>query len=294
VGQYRAGIHQVRLSLDHLMAGRPPSNASLRPMADTLAGLARVRLPGGGTISTDAPAWASSLRSGSATGRRRVAKRIDALDDALGRARPAPLSRTAAGKLDAILREPRFQHEQSLPERILQWVEHLLLRALQTILASNGGVGPAIRLLFVVLLLGLVAVVAYLLARRSLGQLVAEVETTDEAGEPMISTSAAERASQLAASGDYRTALRYLYLATLLQLQERGALQLRPGRTNREYVRMLEVEGVDSDVRAALAALTEQFDRVWYGHLPFGAGDFARCEGLARRALAVPRPERVA
>jgi hypothetical protein len=65
--------------------------------------------------------------------------------------------------------------------------------------------------------------------------------------------------------------------------------------TNRDYVHAARAHAAyQGDSGTALSTLTDEFDRVWYGHLPFGAGDYARCEDLARRALAVPLPEQVA
>jgi hypothetical protein len=227
--------------------------------------------------------------------RHQVVRHIDGLDDALAKIRVISVSKADLGKLDGVLRQARFQHPQSPLDTIQQWLVNLLLRFLQTFLGANGGVGPLIRTAFAILLLALVAAVAYLLARRSLGRLVVEAPTSHSSGEPVTSNAATERAADLVALGDYRAALRYLYLSTLLQLQERGILQLRPGLTNRDYVRLLELpSGHHDDVGVALAALTEEFDRVWYGHLPCGAADYGRCEELAGRVLGAPGQERVA
>ena len=143
--------------------------------------------------------------------------------------------------------------------------------------------------------LALVAGLALLLVRGALARVVVSAETPDPSAEPSTAVAAAGRASGLASAGDYRTALRYLVLQTLLLLQEAGQVELRPGLTNREYLRALQ-----SAARAPTAGseplrlLVDEFDRVWYGHLPLDAAGYARCEALAGRAAEAASGRRVA
>jgi hypothetical protein len=123
--------------------------------------------------------------------------------------------------------------------------------------------------------------------------MVVEAGTDEEVGEPVRSRQAEERAARLSQAGDYRSALRYLVLSTLLALQERDVLTLRPGLTNRELLRLLRQPGQPGHTRSdeiaeALQVLIDAFDRVWYGHQPLGAAEYARCQELARQALAAP------
>ncbi|HAJ37750.1 MAG TPA: hypothetical protein DCL15_18935 [Chloroflexi bacterium] len=86
-------------------------------------------------------------------------------------------------------------------------------------------------------------------------------ETQDDA---MPATSAAARvaASRLAEQGDYRAAVRHLYLAALLTLQERRLVVRDPSLTNRE---VLAQTPTAHPVHAPLAAAVAVFDDVWYG-----------------------------
>ncbi len=70
-------------------------------------------------------------------------------------------------------------------------------------------------------------------------------------------------AHQMAAQGDLRSALRYVYIASLRRLEGAGALVLERNKTNWEYQRMLR--GRNHAAYDTLLPATRLFDRVWYG-----------------------------
>jgi hypothetical protein len=120
-----------------------------------------------------------------------------------------------------------------------------------------------------VLLLG---VIAYLVRGLRRG-LVAEASADD--GDPeasLTAKTALEQAGGLARGGDYRTAVRYLYLSALLWLDERGALRYDRALTNHEH---LDRVRDNPALRDRLAPVVDTFDRVWYGHLPIDEATFA-------------------
>jgi hypothetical protein len=127
---------------------------------------------------------------------------------------------------------------------------------------------------------------AILLARGGLTRVVVDVSRRAASDPPVHSTAAAERASHLAEAGDYRMALRFLVLQTLLGLQEAGVMELRPGLTNREYLEALRrTADWCAPGREPLETLVDEFDRVWYGHFPIDAERYRGCEQLAGEAL---------
>lgn len=73
--------------------------------------------------------------------------------------------------------------------------------------------------------------------------------------------------------GDYRVAIRYLYLRTLAKLAERELLQLSPEKTNVQYVKEI---GRDKQDEFASLALTYEY--VWYGHFPVTQSEFTGME----------------
>jgi hypothetical protein len=93
-----------------------------------------------------------------------------------------------------------------------------------------------------------------------------EIATSDEA---------IQRAQDASALQDYRQALRLLYLAALLKLDEIGALRYDHALTNREYVRQVILSPALAD---ALRPVVETFDDVWYGYRPLTPEGYATFE----------------
>ncbi len=80
-------------------------------------------------------------------------------------------------------------------------------------------------------------------------------------------------ADEAAERGDYRSAFRLVFLATLVFLDAEGAIKLDRSKTNWEYLR--SVAGHD-DLRSALRPVVRDFDRIWYGDAEAVADDFHR------------------
>ena len=204
-----------------------------------------------------------------------ISRRIESLlEDARA------ISRTSArdysperAKLDQILKrhEFRFVREGARSEtfwdqildRLWQWVTGLLDRA-----GNHPKVTNFLRW-GIVMVLGLVllAWLAYSLAHVSPRRFPAP------AGELRAAPARdwVKEAQNAAARGEYRDAIRILYGAAVLALGEAGAWQVDPSRTHREYVRLLPR---DSLRRPHLMALTDCFERVWYGRAQASALDY--------------------
>jgi hypothetical protein len=201
--------------------------------------------------------------------------------------RPAwPASgRTAAdiAALDSILAQPEFQW-QSPRSPLAEWWQNLWERVdqfLSRLLPQGDGRagGQLLQLLSHVLTfvgtLALALVLAYVL-RDLLADFAADVEMSPdvEAGdEDLTAATALKRAEIVSGEGDYRSAVRYLYLSTLLLLEERGLLRYDRSLTNREYLRSV---GHLPQLAGLLRDVIEVFDRVWYGYRPLDAADYAR------------------
>src|SRR5207247_663212 len=90
-----------------------------------------------------------------------------------------------------------------------------------------------------------------------------------------------DNAQRFINAGDYRSAVRQLYLATLLMLDQRGRLKFDPTLTNREYLRQA---AKDPRTTTALQPIVETFDRTWYGFEPISTQEF---EAYRRRVEQV-------
>ena len=93
-----------------------------------------------------------------------------------------------------------------------------------------------------------------------------------------------DRARAFAAQGNFREALRHLYIRLLLQLDARGVWRYDTRRTNWEHVSALRQNPAHSSLARPLSDLTRRFDRVRYGNAPCSDAEWQRFE---RDAMAV-------
>jgi hypothetical protein len=287
---YRVQVHALRLQLDATVE-TSSSQTARKDVEARLEALSRVRLPDGHVIATNLPALAATLRTDPTFSIASVARSLDALDDALGSTATAPADRARLAALDSVLRDSRFHPSENLVQRFFDWLGGQIDRFLgwiSDLLQSLIPGSPSASLptyVFALVFLIVVAGAALLIARAAIRRATSEAPALDEYDEPRTSVAARDRLDRSLAGGDYRLALRYLLLSTLLELQERGVLRLRPGLTNREYLRDLERDlARNQAVARPMAEFIEVFDRTWYGHLPIGQAEYERCLELAREA----------
>ena len=93
-----------------------------------------------------------------------------------------------------------------------------------------------------------------------------------------------EEAEHTAQQHDYIGAVRLLFRATVLRLEQRAGRTARPGTTNREYLsRYCATNFID-----ALRQFVDVIDAKWYGHGLCDADDYQRCRqahALIRSAI---------
>ena len=122
-------------------------------------------------------------------------------------------------------------------------------------------------MLTVIVALILLAILAYVF-RGLFTDLVKESNAgafAEEDDRSLTSEIAFRKAQTLSVHGDYRTAVRYLYLSSLLLMEERGILRYDRSRTNREYLRSVSTH---PNLAKPLKSVVDVFDRVWYGYEP--------------------------
>jgi hypothetical protein len=87
------------------------------------------------------------------------------------------------------------------------------------------------------------------------------------------------RAETLARRGEFRQAVRWLYLAVLTHLHRADLIRYDRTRTNGEYLRQLRA--ADSVVLEPFGRLTRLFEQKWYGEGACAADDYDNCVELA-------------
>lgn len=268
---YRAAVAQA---LDLVTQATGQSFDTRGPLLDRAAALLEpldaVTLPSGAETAVDNRELLTLIRDPNKT---QVAQtRLAALRDAL--AQPLnPISASDLVLLQTLLHRPPFAQESSaLPG----WLDDILVRIQQFFdrLVNNTARGVFDgRDLIVLLGIVLVIVVLLYLMRGLRRNLVKEETLADfpQAREVRTPGEAFDNARTFAKQGDYRNAVRQLYLATLLQLDRQGKIKFDPTLTNREYLRQTSN---DPGTAAALAPIVETFDRVWYGFEPITPTEF--------------------
>lgn len=169
--------------------------------------------------------------------------------------------------LKAILARPEFQWEQASTIVLPTWLQDLLDRFFnfwdQLIARVSMLVYEGRYLLIVAAAIFFVFILLYIsrnLAQNLVGD--TELPAEGESDELLTSKGALKRAETLSMKGDYRSAIRYLYLSSLLVLDEQGLLRYDRSRTNREYLRSVSSR---PELAEPLKDVINVFDRVWYG-----------------------------
>lgn len=228
-----------------------------------------------------------------------AAGRLRALDAHLRLAEAAPA--TVAGdprdKIREILSRPAYQPEQEtavgafvkkVMRKVRGFVSEIysaLTRLLERLFGASAGSGWISKAV-----LGLVLAVAVIVAARFARRLrrpqTKRKRTRLVLGEEIAadgsSRELAEAGLAAARAGDFRTAVRKLYVSLLYELSERNLIELEDSATNHEYLRKVSrLAGLASPMRY----LTDRFDYVWYGMFPASADDFAAYRARYEEAM---------
>ncbi len=268
--QYWGRVEETRQAvadLDHQAEGMARSR--LDQLADGWERVVRVTMPDGVLVKLDHSELVALLRQNPPELSGLLA-RLDALL-ALHKRFPSSLfTLEDVESLESVLAGPSFQWKESKPSPLAEWWARLLERIAEWFARLLGKTGVAGATLptgpIFTGVLAIVLVLVLVFAGRGLfAGLVKDVELGGDGPgghEALTSETALQRAGSLSQGGNYRSAVRYLYLSALLLLDERGLLRYDRSRTNREYLRSVSASPA---LVSPLRAVIEIFDRVWYG-----------------------------
>ena len=259
----------VRNTRDAILEMESKSESAVRQELNALAvqwdQVVAVELPGHTVIQIDSAYLSGELRA-DPPGLDRLANLLDTLLRAHAEYPQNVFTPEAVIPLQDILARPEFQWEESQPivmpdwlDRIFTWLEQLTNRVVNAVLPYGRIplIGTAV-LLFLLSLFFISRGLSRSLVRDA--QLEAEGSESDDL---LTSKGAFKRAESLSMQGDYRNAIRYLYLSSLLVLDEQGVMRYDRSRTNREYLRSVASR---PELANPLRDVIEVFDRVWYGY----------------------------
>jgi hypothetical protein len=162
----------------------------------------------------------------------------------------------------------RPEYRWTTGQSVLEWLAQLVGRLLDALTHLQRGHPAAFRLLLVALmaaLMGLLAHMAYVVWRITRPTARTPVVAAAAARPPDQAAAHRARAEQLARGGRYAEALAHRFVAILLDLDQRRALDFRPSKTPAEYVGEARL---DASGRASFANLVGQLYRHVFGGLP--------------------------
>lgn len=168
--------------------------------------------------------------------------------------------------LNKILTRSEFQWVEASENPVQNWFQKIITeinRLLDRLLGITFEVANS-NVVSVVMAI-LMALILFFVFRTIFSDFASESilgEENNEA-EPLTSEAALAKAQQLSRGRDYRAAVRYLYLSTLLILDERGVMRYDRSKTNREYLRSV---ANSPELSQPLQEVIDVFDNVWYGH----------------------------
>ena len=267
VEEYWERVQETRQSILQLEA-KPQETIrqELNALAAKWEQITAVELADGSVVQIDSTYLSDQLRSGSADPER-LGSLVGALLSAHETYPQNVFTIQDIDPLREILARPEFQWQgQAL--QLPNWLADLydwLINVVDRILFGTANLVYQGRDL-----LKIAAVLFFLFAlffisrglSRSLAQEAELAAEESENDETLTSKGALKRAETLSMQGDYRNAVRYLYLSSLLVLDEQGLLRYDRSRTNREYLRSVSSK---PELAKPLHDVIEVFDRVWYG-----------------------------
>lgn len=286
-----------RLVREAYAAASRSDRIGLDDAARRIAATGEVQLPDGATVPAN-NAWLAEALQAEPPDYPVITARLGAILDAAGQTR-ADQDADALQKLDEVFARPPFASREVPSAWSRFWravgdaIEAFFDRLFRSLPTPSGSITPpatsafgsltptgwALLITGVLLLLALI-IYAIRGVRRSVVS-DARARAAVAADEEDISANEAlDRAQNQARDGDYRTAMRYLYLSSLLWLDERKLLRYDRSLTNREY--LIRSAG-NPQLEERLRPVITTFDRVWYGRATLDEGDFQAYEDQVKR-----------
>jgi hypothetical protein len=265
VEEYWERVRETRQSIFQVEAQPPETiRQHLNELAAQWERVTTVELTDGSVVEIDPGYFTTQLRSDSADPKR-LGNLLDVLLEAHENYPQKVFTIQDVEPLRQILRRPEFQWQEG---QQISWLADLydwLMNLLDRILFGTANVVYQGRDLLKVAAVLLFLFAVFFISRGLSRSLAQEAELGVEEGasdEALTSTGALKRAETLSMQGDYRNAIRYLYLSSLLVLDEQGLLRYDRSRTNREYLRSVSSK---PELAKPLHDVIDVFDRVWYG-----------------------------
>jgi uncharacterized membrane protein len=183
---------------------------------------------------------------------------------------------------EEVVGRPEFRLEPTANPRatIIAWLWDLLVWILKPFLRFFAGLwemSPALAVVVMILLVAILFALLWHIAysfRQAMQRRTRTMRPDELAKKSLDPRSVEIEAEEAAHRQDYIRAVRLLFRACLLRIEQTNRRGSRPGVTNREYLRRYR----DTAVHDALRQLVEVIDSKWYGYGICDVQDYMRCQ----------------
>jgi hypothetical protein len=212
-----------------------------------------------------------------------AAGRLRALSEHLESAGPEQEAAQSRDRIKEILQRAEYREKtedrltaliKRIRNEILEFIRDLFARIFAAIYGAGSGASWFFRGM---ILLGLGAAIA--LAVRMAMRIERKKKRSrkrtvlgEEIEEGMTAKELADSALAAARAGDFRMAVRRLYISIIYEMAEQNLLELEPNATNREYLERISRFGALSSL---MRQLTERLEYFWYGMFTPTEEDFS-------------------
>ena len=184
--------------------------------------------------------------------------------------------------------------------KLIKWLGSLLPKPDQKTESANGSWIAPVRMVLLILIILLLAVLTFIFVRIWRRHRSGVVESVDAVAAPIpdladesvtaddVSTNRwLTMAGELADKGEFRLAMRALYLATLAHLADHDMITIEEYKSNREYERELKRRAHEhKELISIFSTSLNFFECVWYGMYRIARSDFDVFATNHRRIMA--------
>jgi len=203
-------------------------------------------------------------------------------------------------ELERVFAERRFHHPRESEELVgfverikegakslWEWIKYLVRKLLHMQDDKEKQLDwsdKLVRLVFFILLGILAGIMVYYLLQGLKQVAVAEHEIKEELPLVCLDEKALrQEADGLALEGNFRMALRRLFLSVLARLQSMRVIEYNNTRTNQEYLQSVSSH---PGLYRAFAPVVDAFDRIWYGLAEIDGEDYWRFQRMSDNLMA--------
>ncbi len=230
-----------------------------------------------------------------------VAERLEALDEHLRAVVSEVSGNKAASKsheqIERILarREYKQKSESAIAafirrvrESVFEFLRDMYIRLAEALFGEGTRANWFFRGLIIAGLVVLLGVAVRMVMGIKRGERRKKKRTVlgEELDSDLTAADLANAATAAARAGDFRTAMRKLYISLLYDLAERNLIELEPNATNREYLARVSRYPV---LVKPMLYMTDRFDYFWYGMFPSSEQDFSSYLESYKEAMARAR-----